>query len=180
MLGKLFPSATTSKREGDRVRVGKLSRARCIGPRPIATSGVDVFEGDDELGPRSPERGGDPRFWAGDGRPARAHRRMPALGELLAGPGLRGPAGPSSELYIDRGVEFGSGRRSSGWRETPRFLRVLEPSCSCSYDQGEGSGAEPRSRRRTIDTGPWASTGPGGDPCRASRVRCSRPTSSGR
>ena len=44
---------------------------------------VTVFEGDDELG-LGPGRGGD-RGVAGDRRPARADRPVPAVGELLAG-----------------------------------------------------------------------------------------------
>ncbi len=44
---------------------------------------ITVFEGDDELGPRA-GRGGHRRLGGGR-RPARAHRPVPALGELLAG-----------------------------------------------------------------------------------------------
>jgi alanyl-tRNA synthetase len=72
-----------------------------------------VYEGDDQLGPDDVAR----ELWLAQGIPA---SRVVALGEdnfWKAGP--TGPCGPCSELYYDRGVQFGCGRGE------------CEPGCDC-------------------------------------------------
>ena len=114
---------------------------------------VTVFEGDEELGAR-PGRGGD-RGVAGDRRSARADRRLPALGELLAGRpdrsvravqrALPGPRPATSA----RRTTCPAARTSASWS--------TGTSCSCSSSRTRSTRSR-RCRRRT-STPASASTG---------------------
>jgi alanyl-tRNA synthetase len=79
---------------------------------------VTVFEGDDELG-----LGPDTEaieIWRGIGVPEERIVRLPRSENWWqAGP--TGPAGPCSEMYVDRGVEFGAADDLPG-DDTERFL----------------------------------------------------------
>jgi alanyl-tRNA synthetase len=105
-----------------------------------------VYEGDDQLGPDDVARD----LWLGQGIPA---GRIVALGEdnfWKAGP--TGPCGPCSELYYDRGVQFGCGRAD------------CKPGCDCDrflefwnlvfmeFDRGDDGSLTPLPAQN-IDTG---------------------------
>ncbi len=89
--------------------------------------------------------------------------------------GPSGPCGPCSELYLDRGVEFGAPDDLPGG-ENERFLEYWNL-VFMQYDQQPANGSKPLPANN-IDTG----HGPephGGDPA-GQAARCSRPTSSSR
>jgi alanyl-tRNA synthetase len=105
-----------------------------------------VYEGDDQIGPDDVARD----LWLAQGIPA---SRIVALGEdnfWKAGP--TGPCGPCSELYYDRGVQFGCGRAD------------CKPGCDCDrfleywnlvfmeFDRGEDGSLTPLPAQN-IDTG---------------------------
>ena len=105
-----------------------------------------VYEGDDQLGPDDVARD----LWLGQGIPA---SRIVALGEdnfWKAGP--TGPCGPCSELYYDRGVQFGCGGAD------------CKPGCDCDrfleywnlvfmeFDRGDDGALTPLPAQN-IDTG---------------------------
>ena len=86
---------------------------------------------------------------ARDRRPARADRRVRALGELLAGRPA-GPCGPCSELYLDRGLEFGKPDDLPGG-ENERFLEYWNL-VFMQYDQNPVNTLTPLPAKN-IDTG---------------------------
>ena len=131
-----------------------------------------MFEGDDGARPRRPTRRRS--TLAARRRAARADRACPRSENFWqAGP--TGPCGPCSELYYDRGLEFGYGRRTCPAATTSASWSS-GTSCSCSSTARRTA----RSRRcpSRTSTPAWASTA-----WRASsrtRRRSSRPTSSRR
>ena len=84
---------------------------------------VTVFEGDEELGLGPDEEAID--CWLEIGVPR--ERIVLARARRTSGrPARPGPCGPCSELYLDRGVEFGTPRGPAGRRERA-LPGVLEP-----------------------------------------------------
>src|SRR6202140_4567016 len=79
---------------------------------------VTVFEGDDELGLGADEEAIE--LWQGVGVPSERIVQCPRSENFWQG-GPTGPCGPCSELYLDRGVEFGSAANLPGG-ENERFL----------------------------------------------------------
>ncbi len=105
-----------------------------------------VYEGDDQLGPDDVAR----ELWLGQGIPA---SRIVALGEdNFWKAGATGPCGPCSELYYDRGVQFGCGGAD------------CKPGCDCDrflefwnlvfmeFDRGDDGSLTPLPAQN-IDTG---------------------------
>ena len=84
---------------------------------------VTVFEGDEELGLGPDEEAIE--AWLAVGVPRERIVACPRTENFWqAGP--TGPCGPCSELYLDRGLEFGKPRRPAGRRERA-LPGVLEP-----------------------------------------------------
>jgi alanyl-tRNA synthetase len=79
---------------------------------------VTVFEGDEELGLGPDEEAIE--LWQGIGVPGERIVQCPRSENFWTG-GPTGPCGPCSELYLDRGVEFGSPEDLPGG-ENERFL----------------------------------------------------------
>jgi alanyl-tRNA synthetase len=79
---------------------------------------VTVFEGDEELGLGPDEEAIE--LWQGMGVPGERIVRCPRSENFWQG-GPTGPCGPCSELYLDRGVEFGTAEDLPGG-ENERFL----------------------------------------------------------
>jgi alanyl-tRNA synthetase len=79
---------------------------------------VTVFEGDDELGLGADEEAIE--LWQGVGVPSERIVQCPRSENFWQG-GPTGPCGPCSELYLDRGVQFGSPKDLPGG-ENERFL----------------------------------------------------------
>ncbi|HEY7951697.1 MAG TPA: alanine--tRNA ligase, partial [Solirubrobacteraceae bacterium] len=79
---------------------------------------VTVFEGDEQLGLGPDEEAIE--LWEGMGVPGERIVRCPRSENFWQG-GPTGPCGPCSELYLDRGVEFGSAEDLPGG-ENERFL----------------------------------------------------------
>jgi alanyl-tRNA synthetase len=108
---------------------------------------VTVFGGDEELGLGSDEEAIE--IWKATGVP---EERIVLLGRednfWQAGP--TGPCGPCSELYLDRGLEFGGEGERPG-EDTDRFLEFWNH-VFMSYDLAEG-GALTELPMRNIDTG---------------------------
>ena len=105
-----------------------------------------VYEGDDQLGPDDVARD----LWLGQGIPA---SRIVALGEdNFWKAGATGPCGPCSELYYDRGAQFGCGGAD------------CRPGCDCDrflefwnlvfmeFDRGDDGSLTPLPAQN-IDTG---------------------------
>ena len=119
-----------------------------------------------------PRHRGRSRSGRANGIPEKRIIEFAAIGELLAGGAERGPCGPCSEMYFDRGAELGGPGRPPRRRHGP-LPGVLEPRIH-ELRAGRRAG---RSRRcpRTTSTREWASSGwP-----RSSRAsgRCSKPMS---
>jgi alanyl-tRNA synthetase len=108
---------------------------------------VTVFGGDEELGLGPDEEA--IALWGGIGVP---EERIVRLGRednfWQAGPS--GPCGPCSELYLDRGPEFGADSERPG-DDTDRFLEFWNH-VFMSYDLAEGGGLS-ELPTRNIDTG---------------------------
>jgi alanyl-tRNA synthetase len=108
---------------------------------------VTVFGGDDELGLGPDEEAIE--IWRATGVP---EERIVRLGRddnfWQAGP--TGPCGPCSELYLDRGVEFGAEGERPG-DDTDRFLEFWNH-VFMSYDLAEG-GTLTELPMKNIDTG---------------------------
>ncbi len=108
---------------------------------------VTVFGGDEELGLGPDEEAIE--IWRQAGLP---DERIVRLGRSdnfwQAGPS--GPCGPCSELYLDRGVEFGAEGERPG-DDTDRFLEFWNH-VFMSYDLGE-DGSLTELPMRNIDTG---------------------------
>ena len=84
---------------------------------------ITVFAGDEELGLGPDEEAID--AWLEIGVPRERIVECPRSENFWqAGP--TGPCGPCSELYLDRGLDFGYAGRPPGWRERA-LPRVLEP-----------------------------------------------------
>ena len=106
---------------GGAVRVGAVD-ATGFG-FPAEDIWITVFAGDDELGLGPDEEAIE--AWLEIGVPRERIVECPRSENFWqAGP--TGPCGPCSELYLDRGVEFGQARRPSRRRERA-LPRVLEP-----------------------------------------------------
>jgi alanyl-tRNA synthetase len=108
---------------------------------------VTVFGGDEELGLGPDEEAIE--IWRGVGVP---EERIVRLGRednfWQAGP--NGPCGPCSELYLDRGEDFGAAGARPG-DDTDRFLEFWNH-VFMSYDLGE-DGSLTELPMRNIDTG---------------------------
>ena len=112
MLGN-FCFGDYFKERVDRVRLGALDRAASASTR--SGSGSTVFGGDEELGLGPDEEAIE--IWREIGVPEERIVRLPRSENFWqAGP--TGPCGPCSEMYIDRGAEFGA-RRRCGPATTP-------------------------------------------------------------
>jgi alanyl-tRNA synthetase len=79
---------------------------------------VTVFEGDETLGLGPDEESIE--IWRSIGVPEERIVRLPASDNFWQG-GATGPCGPCSEMYIDRGQEFGSDDQRPG-DDTDRYL----------------------------------------------------------
>ncbi|MDX6630608.1 MAG: alanyl-tRNA synthetase, partial [Gaiellales bacterium] len=105
-----------------------------------------VYEGDEQIGPDDVARD----LWLGQGIPA---SRIVALGEdnfWKAGP--TGPCGPCSELYYDRGVQFGCGRADClPGCDCDRFLEFWNL-VFMEFDRGDDGSLTPLPAQN-IDTG---------------------------
>ena len=130
-----------------------------FGLRPRATSGSRSSRATTELGLGPDEEAIE--AWREVGVPRERIVRLPAIGELLAGRARPGPCGPCSELYLDRGLEFGGADDLPGRRQRA-LPRVLEPRVH-AVRPGPGRHARRRCRRRTSTPGS-GSTGMARDP----------------
>ena len=108
---------------------------------------ITVFGGDEELG-LGPGQRGD-RVLAGGGRARRADRAAGHEDNFWQS-GPTGPCGPCSELYYDRGPEFGA--EATGRATTPSASWSSGTSCSCSTSC-RPTARSPSCRTKNIDTG---------------------------
>ena len=88
---------------------------------------------------------------ARDRRARRAHRAARPRGQLLAGRARPGPCGPCSELYLDRGLDFGGDDDRPG-DDTERFLEFWNL-VFMQYELHDGRLADRRCPTKNIDTG---------------------------
>jgi alanyl-tRNA synthetase len=112
---------------------------------------VTVFEGDEELGLGPDEEAIE--LWQGMGVPGERIVRCPRSENFWQG-GPTGPCGPCSELYLDRGVEFGSPEDLPGG-DNERFLEYWNL-VFMQFDLGVGRDGGPSLTElpaRNIDTG---------------------------
>jgi alanyl-tRNA synthetase len=108
---------------------------------------VTVFGGDDELGLGPDEEA--IAIWKGIGVPDERIVRLPRSENFWqAGP--TGPCGPCSEMYLDRGAEFG-GENDRPGDDTDRFLEYWNH-VFMTYDLGEDGSLTPLPSKN-IDTG---------------------------
>ena len=131
---------------------------------------ITVFEGDDELGLGPDEEAIE--AWLAVGVPRERIVLLPRS-ENFWQAGSTGPCGPCSELYYDRGLEFGKRGRPPGRRQRA-LPRVLEPRLHAVRPGARGrpdpaAGQEHRHRARARAA--WRPS------CRAP-TRSTRPTTS--
>ena len=108
---------------------------------------VTVFEGDDELGLGPDEEAVE--IWRKVGVPDERIIRLPRSENFWQG-GPTGPCGPSSELYFDRGEEFGEPGEKPG-DDTDRFVEFWNH-VFMTYDLHE-DGSLTELPMKNIDTG---------------------------
>jgi alanyl-tRNA synthetase len=109
---------------------------------------VSVFGGDEELG-----LGPDTEaieIWKGVGIPEERIVQLPRS-ENFWQAGLTGPCGPCSEMYLDRGEEFGSGPEELPGDDTDRYLEYWNH-VFMTYDLGQDGSLSPLPENN-IDTG---------------------------
>ncbi len=113
---------------------------------------VTVFEGDEQLGLGADEEAIE--LWETVGVPGERIVRCPRSENFWQG-GPTGPCGPCSELYIDRGVRFGSESDLPGG-ENERFLEywnLVFMQYNLAAAEREGTQALSELPARNIDTG---------------------------
>jgi alanyl-tRNA synthetase len=108
---------------------------------------ITVFGGDDELGLGPDEEAIE--IWRGIGVPDERIVKLPRSENFWQG-GPTGPCGPCSEMYLDRGLEFGSENDRPG-DDSDRFLEYWNH-VFMSYDQAEDGTLTPLPQKN-IDTG---------------------------
>jgi alanyl-tRNA synthetase len=108
---------------------------------------ITVFGGDDELGLGPDEEA--ITIWKGLGVPDERIVQLPRSENFWQG-GPTGPCGPCSEMYLDRGLEFGSEDDRPG-DDSDRFLEYWNH-VFMTYDLGEDNSLTPLPQRN-IDTG---------------------------
>ena len=108
---------------------------------------VTVFEGSEELGIGPDEESVE--IWRSLGVPAERIVRLPAS-ENFWQAGATGPCGPCSEMYIDRGPEFGPDEERPG-DDTDRYLEYWNH-VFMTYELHE-DGSLSELPKRNIDTG---------------------------
>ncbi|MCO5316372.1 MAG: alanine--tRNA ligase [Solirubrobacterales bacterium] len=108
---------------------------------------ITVFGGDEELGLGPDEE--SIAIWKGLGVPDGRIVRLPRSENFWQG-GATGPCGPCSEMYLDRGPEFG-GEDDRPGDDSDRFLEYWNH-VFMTYDLGEGGSLTPLPQRN-IDTG---------------------------
>ena len=108
---------------------------------------ITVFGGDDELGLGPDEEAIG--IWKGLGVPEERIVKLPRSENFWQG-GPTGPCGPCSEMYLDRGLDFGSEDDRPG-DDSDRFLEYWNH-VFMSYDQSEDGKLTPLPKKN-IDTG---------------------------
>ncbi|HRV61181.1 MAG TPA: alanine--tRNA ligase, partial [Solirubrobacterales bacterium] len=108
---------------------------------------ITVFGGDEELGLGPDEEAIE--IWKGLGVPDSRIVKLPRSENFWQG-GPTGPCGPCSEMYLDRGLEFGSEDDRPG-DDSDRFLEYWNH-VFMSYDQSEDGKLTPLPKKN-IDTG---------------------------
>ncbi len=108
---------------------------------------VTVFAGDEQLGLGADEESIE--IWREIGVPAERIVRLPASDNFWQG-GATGPCGPCSEMYIDRGAEFGADDLRPG-DDTDRYLEYWNH-VFMTYELHE-DGSLTELPQRNIDTG---------------------------
>ena len=109
---------------------------------------VTVFGGDEELGLGPDEEAIE--IWRGARACRRSGSSCSAARTTSGRPGPTGPCGPCSELYLDRGEEFGAAGERPG-DDTDRFLEFWNH-VFMTYDLAE-DGTLTELPMRNIDTG---------------------------
>jgi len=108
---------------------------------------ITVFGGDDELGLGPDEEAIE--IWKGLGVPDERIVKLPRSENFWQG-GPTGPCGPCSEMYLDRGLDFGSEDDRPG-DDSDRFLEYWNH-VFMTYDLGEDGSLTPLPMKN-IDTG---------------------------
>lgn len=108
---------------------------------------VTVFAGDEELGLGPDDESIE--IWKAQGIPEERIVLLPRS-ENFWQAGLVGPCGPCSEMYVDRGISFGSAEDRPG-DDTDRFLEYWNH-VFMSYELTDDGSLEPLPKRN-IDTG---------------------------
>ena len=132
---------------------------------------VSVFGGDEELGLGPDQEAIE--IWKARGIPEERIVLLPRS-ENFWQAGLTGPCGPSSEMHLDRGLEFGDAEDRPG-DDTDRFLEYWNH-VFMSYELHEDGSLTPLPSKTSTPGWAWSGWRLS---CRGSG-RCSRPTSSGR